>query len=70
MGYERVVEGEERVVVVVNAGRHSWQAGEYGMWVGSTGVLQQIYSSQVGAFGGALGGGRGTGGGLRGRPGG
>jgi bifunctional N-acetylglucosamine-1-phosphate-uridyltransferase/glucosamine-1-phosphate-acetyltransferase GlmU-like protein len=40
--------GCERVVVVVNAGRNSWQACEYGVWVGGSGVMEEVYSSQVG----------------------
>ena len=46
--YERVADGEARVIVVVNAARKSWQGGEYGVWVGSGGSFKQMYCSQVG----------------------
>eukprot|EP00887_Chlorella_sp_A99_P003655 scaffold7.g3655.t1 len=52
MGYERVAGGEARVIVVVNAARHSWQSGEYGMWVGGGGAFEQVYCSQDPAYGG------------------
>lgn len=45
--YERVAEGEARVIVVVNAGRKSWQDGEYGLWVAGGGSFKQVYCSQV-----------------------
>lgn len=45
--YERVAEGEARVIIVVNAARRSWQAGEYGLWVGGDGSFKQVYCSQV-----------------------
>jgi hypothetical protein len=45
--YERVAEGEPRVIVVVNAARGNWQGGEYGLWVGGGGSFKQIYCSQV-----------------------
>ncbi|KAI3423988.1 hypothetical protein D9Q98_009821 [Chlorella vulgaris] len=53
MGYERVAEGQPRVVVVVNAARKSWQGGDYGLWVGGGGSFKQIYCSQDTAYGGA-----------------
>lgn len=45
--YERVAPGEQRVIVVVNAARKSWQGGEYGLWVGGGGTFKQVYCSQV-----------------------
>jgi hypothetical protein len=45
--YERVAEGEARVIVVVNAARGNWQGGEYGLWVGGGGSFKQVYCSQV-----------------------
>lgn len=45
--YERVAEGEARVIVVVNAARNSWQDGSYGLWVGGGGTFKQVYCSQV-----------------------
>lgn len=45
--YERVAHDEARVIVVVNAARHSWQAGDYGLWVGGGGSFKQVYCSQV-----------------------
>lgn len=53
MGYERVAEGEARVIVVVNAARGSWQGGEYGLWVGGEGSFKQIYCSQDAKYGGS-----------------
>lgn len=50
MAYERAAEGTERIVAVVNAGRGSWQKGEYGVWVGGTGIMEEIYCSQVGGL--------------------
>ena len=41
------------MIVVVNAARSSWQAGEYGLWVGGGSTFKQVYCSQVG---GAVGG--------------
>lgn len=52
MGYERVAEGEARVIVVVNAARGYWQDGNYGLWVGGGGSFQQIYCSQDVQYGG------------------
>lgn len=34
LAFERVSEGDLRIVVVVNAGRGNWQGDEYGVWVG------------------------------------
>jgi hypothetical protein len=42
-----VAEGEQRVIVVVNAARGYWQDGNYGLWVGGGGSFKQIYCSQV-----------------------
>jgi hypothetical protein len=55
MAYERVADGEDepRVVVVVNAGRGYWQGSEYGVWVGGTGTMEEVYCSQVGRGTGA-----------------
>lgn len=47
MAYERAIEGEPRVVVVVNAGRSYWQGSEYGVWVGSSGTMEEVYCTQV-----------------------
>jgi hypothetical protein len=46
--YERVAEGQPRVIVVVNAARGYWQDGQYGLWVGGGGSFKQVYCSQVG----------------------
>lgn len=51
MVFERVFEGDERVVTVVNAGRNAFQKGEYGAWVGG-GRFRQVYCSADTAFGG------------------
>lgn len=48
---QRVSAGQARILVVTNAGRGSWQADQYGLWVHS-GVFSEIYSSQDAAFGG------------------
>jgi hypothetical protein len=45
--YERVVEGQERIVVIVNAGQQYWQRNEYGVWVGGGGTFNEIFCSQV-----------------------
>jgi hypothetical protein len=45
--YERVVEGQERIVVIVNAGQQYWQRNEYGVWVGGGGTFSEIFCSQV-----------------------
>ncbi|KIZ02351.1 1,4-alpha-glucan branching enzyme [Monoraphidium neglectum] len=57
MAYERVADGEDepRVVVVVNAGRGYWQGSEYGVWVGGTGTMEEVYCSQSPEYG-AVGG--------------
>ncbi|KAG1668585.1 hypothetical protein FOA52_007320 [Chlamydomonas sp. UWO 241] len=51
VAFERVFDGEPRIVCVINAGRKSFQSGDYGCWVGG-GAFEQIYSSQDPAFGG------------------
>mmetsp|Transcript_3793 Transcript_3793/g.10743 ORF Transcript_3793/g.10743 Transcript_3793/m.10743 type:complete len:283 (-) Transcript_3793:353-1201(-) len=51
VAFERVLDGEPRIVCVINAGRRSWQEGNYGCWVGG-GDFQQVYSSQDVAYGG------------------
>eukprot|EP00854_Cymbomonas_tetramitiformis_P019855 gene19855-23751_t len=40
LAFERALEGEDRVVVVINAGLNYWQNNEYGVWV-SGGVFEQ-----------------------------
>lgn len=52
MAFERVGEGLERIVAVVNAGRKYWQGGEYGVWVGG-GSFEEVFCSQSAEFGGA-----------------
>jgi len=51
VAFERVCEGEPRIVTVINAGRGSWQKGEYGVWVGG-GSFEEVFSSQDERFGG------------------
>ncbi|KAL6751388.1 glycoside hydrolase superfamily [Haematococcus lacustris] len=51
VAFERVAEGEARIVCVINAGRKLWQSGEYGVWVGG-GVFEQLFCSQVEELGG------------------
>ncbi|GFH23259.1 Aamy domain-containing protein [Haematococcus lacustris] len=46
VAFERVAEGEARIVCVINAGRKLWQSGEYGVWVGG-GVFEQLFCSQA-----------------------
>ena len=46
VAFERV-DGLERNVTVINLGQSSWQAGEYGCWVGG-GSFKEVFSSQVG----------------------
>ena len=54
LAFERVNEGDERVVVVINAGRGSWQKQEYGVWIGGEGGrFEEVYSSNH--IGGGLG---------------
>lgn len=45
--YERVADGCERIIVIVNAARGFWQESNYGVWVGGGGTFEQIYCSQV-----------------------
>ena len=52
--FERVGEGMGRVVVLVNAGRRSWQAGEYGAWIGG-GQLREVLCTQDARYGGGDG---------------
>jgi len=51
VAFERVFEGEPRMVCVINAGRKSFQEGNYGCWVGG-GSFNEVYSSHDPAFGG------------------
>jgi 1,4-alpha-glucan branching enzyme len=51
LAFERVFDGLERVVTVVNAGRSAWQAREYGVWVGG-GNFEQVYCSSEARYGG------------------
>jgi len=51
LAFERVFDGLERVVTLVNAGRGAWQSGEYGVWVGG-GRFEQVYCSSDAAYGG------------------
>ena len=50
--WERVLPGDARVVALVNAGRSSWQAGQYGAFFGD-GTYQQVYCSNDARFGGS-----------------
>ncbi|KAK9822655.1 hypothetical protein WJX81_004831 [Elliptochloris bilobata] len=50
MAFDRT-DGLERLVTVVNAGRSSFQGGEYGCWVGG-GSFTEVFSSQDAAYGG------------------
>ncbi len=44
---------ENRVVVVINAGRHAWQAGEYKVWVGGDAYgLKEVLCSADDKYGG------------------
>eukprot|EP01023_Acetabularia_acetabulum_P029445 TRINITY_DN2779_c0_g1_i1.p1 TRINITY_DN2779_c0_g1~~TRINITY_DN2779_c0_g1_i1.p1 ORF type:complete len:684 (-),score=140.22 TRINITY_DN2779_c0_g1_i1:276-2021(-) len=53
VAFERVYDGEEKMLVVVNAGQASWQAGEYGVWVGqNAGKFEEVLSSQDKDMGG------------------
>ena len=45
------MEGEPRIVCIINAGRRPFQANDYGCWVGG-GTFIQLYSSHDPAFGG------------------
>lgn len=50
VAFERVMEGDARIVAVINAGRKSWQGEDspYGVWVGQLdGRLQEVLCSQV-----------------------
>jgi 1,4-alpha-glucan branching enzyme len=51
VAFERVCDGEPRIVCVINAGRSSFQEGQYGCWVGG-GSFEEIYSSHDPVFGG------------------
>eukprot|EP00878_Enallax_costatus_P013457 GHUV01014072.1.p1 GENE.GHUV01014072.1~~GHUV01014072.1.p1 ORF type:complete len:359 (+),score=43.42 GHUV01014072.1:1072-2148(+) len=55
MGYERVAEGCERIIVIVNAARGFWQESNYGVWVGGGGDFEQIYCSQDPGYNGDAG---------------
>mmetsp|Transcript_6640 Transcript_6640/g.16965 ORF Transcript_6640/g.16965 Transcript_6640/m.16965 type:complete len:708 (+) Transcript_6640:398-2521(+) len=52
LAFERSMEGEERVVVVINAGLKYWQGKEYGVWVHG-GHFEQVYNSQDPAYSGS-----------------
>ena len=52
MAFERVAEGSERMLVVVNCGRGHWQKTEYGVWVGSGGGFEEVFCSQSTDYGG------------------
>lgn len=54
MAFERVWEGEERVLVVVNMARRYWQESNYGVWVGG-GSFVEVYNSSAPEYGGAAG---------------
>ncbi|KXZ43862.1 hypothetical protein GPECTOR_78g49 [Gonium pectorale] len=55
VAFERVVEGETRVVAVINAGRKFWESSDYGVWVGhAEGRLEEVLCSQNVAYGGSL----------------
>ena len=51
VAFERVCDGEPRIVCVINAGRSSFQEGQYGCWVGG-GSFEEIYNSHDPKFGG------------------
>ena len=51
LAFERTHEGDERVVVVVNAGRGSWQLSEYGVYVGG-GRYEEVFHSAAAEYGG------------------
>jgi len=51
LAFERSAEGEQRVVVVINAGLNYWQGRNYGVWVYG-GVFEQVYCSQDAAYSG------------------
>eukprot|EP00198_Chlamydomonas_reinhardtii_P005063 XP_001694399.1 predicted protein [Chlamydomonas reinhardtii] len=53
VAFERVIEGETRLVCVINAGRKHWGAGDYGVWVGhAEGRLEEVFNSQSPLYGG------------------
>ncbi|KAG2484155.1 hypothetical protein HYH03_017036 [Edaphochlamys debaryana] len=55
VAFERVVEGETRIVAVINAGRKFWGGTEYGLWVGhAEGRMEEVFCSQSAAFGGSV----------------
>ncbi len=58
VAFERVFEGDTRVVAVINAGRKWWGGTEYGVWVGGGGVMEEVLCSQAKDFGGSLEGGQ------------
>ncbi|EFJ45925.1 1,4-alpha-glucan branching enzyme II [Volvox carteri f. nagariensis] len=59
VAFERVIEGETRLVAVINAGRKSWLGGDYGVWVGqAAGQLEEVFCSQATEFGGNVESGR------------
>ncbi|KAG2424144.1 hypothetical protein HYH02_015227 [Chlamydomonas schloesseri] len=53
VAFERVIEGETRLVCVINAGRRLWTGSDYGVWVGhAEGRLEEVLNSQSPEFGG------------------
>lgn len=46
MAWERIYDGEERIVCVFNAGRRVFTKGDYGMWVGG-GQFKEVFCSSV-----------------------
>lgn len=54
VAFERVFEGDTRVVAVINAGRKWWGGTEYGVWVGGGGVMEEVLCSQAKDFGGSM----------------
>eukprot|EP01024_Parvocaulis_polyphysoides_P017269 TRINITY_DN17632_c0_g2_i6.p2 TRINITY_DN17632_c0_g2~~TRINITY_DN17632_c0_g2_i6.p2 ORF type:complete len:214 (-),score=22.68 TRINITY_DN17632_c0_g2_i6:284-877(-) len=53
VAFERVADGDEKIVVVVNAGQGSWQKGDYGVWVGQdAGRFEEVLSSHGAEMGG------------------
>lgn len=51
MAWERVFEGDERVICVMNAGKKFWTASNYGAWVGG-GKFKEVFCSSAPQYGG------------------
>lgn len=49
LGFDRVYDGEERCICVLNAGQNHWAGKEYGLHVGD-GRFEQIFCSSDSAF--------------------